>query len=87
MQSALQRLVDACPGDDHPHCAILEGLADGRSDAPAVRPAGTGARSAARARAKRPAPAAAKASAAAHLDLMAWTRAVHEGPRSERGGP
>lgn len=70
MMSGLSELVQACQGDDHPHCAILETLSQQKLDKhqPSHRPQlrkgggkesdnatpGTG-----------------------HIDLMAWMRGVH----------
>jgi Cu(I)-responsive transcriptional regulator len=69
MMDALSEVVQACPGDDHPDCAILDKLSHGRAVAnqpghqPQVR--------------KRQAKAAQPgAGAASHIDLMAWMRGV-----------
>jgi Cu(I)-responsive transcriptional regulator len=85
MQTALERLVESCHGDDDPHCAILDELAVHSPEAPppgAVgakpvrKPAHASNGSSARASRKdTPAP-----DAQTHVDLMAWTRAVHGGP-------
>lgn len=85
MQLALERLVESCHGDDDPHCAILDKLAAHSSEAPP--PGLVGARpvrkpAAASQAARNSAAHAARdsaASATAHVDLMAWTRAVHAG--------
>ena len=82
MQQALQQLVSACHGDDTPDCAILDELAlhspaapePGEQGAAPVRPA------ARRSKAHATGQAGAGADSAAHLGLMAWTRALHHRP-------
>jgi len=81
MRATLSQLVAACKGDDDPHCAILEELAN------PVPAAGPGTRDASRnlkqvrAGTKQPARkksagAAAAAPAASHSALTAWTRGL-----------
>ncbi|WP_367180987.1 Cu(I)-responsive transcriptional regulator [uncultured Piscinibacter sp.] len=83
MQSALERLVASCHGDDDPHCAILEGLAVHSPEAPP--PGAVGAKpvrmstSAEERGAHRPARATESLpGTTTYLDLMAWTRAAHD---------
>jgi Cu(I)-responsive transcriptional regulator len=81
MQQALRKLVASCHGDDDPHCAILDELAIGSSQAPGPgavggkplrgRPAAQKAQRGAKARAP---------ATSTQADLMAWTRAIHAGP-------
>ncbi len=74
MKDGLERLVDACQGDDAAACPILDGLA---ADSPSAPPAchATPRRTGADAPGPAPtaAPSAGKATNPAH-DLMAWTR-------------
>lgn len=88
MQSALERLVASCHGDDDPHCAILDELAVHSPEAPppgAVgarpvrKPAASAAHAARTLAASQAREGTASASAGAVLDLMAWTRAAHGG--------
>ena len=73
MQAALKKLVQSCPGDERPHCAILQELAVGSPQAP--EPGVVGAKPIRKAaRGARPGRAAAQPESTAHLDLMAWTR-------------
>lgn len=78
MQAALERLVESCHGDDDPHCAILDELAVHSPEPPPAGTVGAKPRKPATAApaSARPARAAA-AGSESHLDLMAWTRAVH----------
>lgn len=74
MKDGLERLVDACHGDDDSACPILDGLA---ADSPSAPPACHAAPRRAGAEASGPASTAAPGAGApadpAH-DLMAWTR-------------
>ncbi|MBH9576215.1 Cu(I)-responsive transcriptional regulator [Inhella sp. 1Y17] len=78
MKQALEQLVQACAGDEHAHCAILDGLAVASPSAPEPGSVATKPIKAAKA-ASAPKPAAGDGhcgqhEAAAHQDLMAWTR-------------
>jgi Cu(I)-responsive transcriptional regulator len=79
MRATLSRLVSMCRGDDDPHCAILDKLAEATAPAAApVRPAKKNlkevrAGSAAPARKNCPPPAP---EAAGHAALAAWTRGL-----------
>lgn len=87
MKQALQRLVQACAGDEHSHCAILEGLAGASPTAPEAgrlvpKPRKGGAKPGRAGASHASAGHAAGATAAqhgAHQDLMAWTRSVARG--------
>lgn len=74
MKAALERLMQACHGDDDPHCAILEQLSAGSPAAPEPGSVEL------RAPRRRAGEATARAAEAAppqlsnHEDLMAWTR-------------
>lgn len=76
MQRALKQLLNTCHGDDNPHCAILDELAASSTEAPA--PGAVGAKPIRKSRAK---PLATRGKSrsepTAHVELMAWTRAVH----------
>lgn len=68
MVAGLQELLQQCPGDDTPHCAILESLSQSRLDQfhPSHRP-----------RLKKAAPDETEATGGGSaIDLMAWMRAV-----------
>ncbi len=72
MKDALQRLIASCPGDDHPHCAIIDELAAQSHVAPqpgAPKPQPS------RKRHERPSKPAPGAGASTHIDLMAWAAA------------
>jgi Cu(I)-responsive transcriptional regulator len=76
MKQALEGLIASCHGDDDPHCAIIDGLAEGSRAMPEVAPE---ALRKVRRRAGA-APDAARRTAAAstsHADLMAWTHGLH----------
>lgn len=75
MRDALKRLVDACSGDDDPHCAILETLATGSPQAPAAGVVGP--HTVHRGVAAGHAVKAAGGGTGSHLDLMAWTHRGH----------
>lgn len=79
MQAALARLVAACHGDDDPHCAILEELAVSSPETP--EPGAVGSKPVRRSGAAREERRRTKHEPAstAHVDLMAWTRAVRLG--------
>lgn len=68
MMAGLQELLQQCPGDDTPHCAILESLSQSRLDEfhpqhrPHLKKAATD--------------EAPGASSGGHIDLMAWMRGV-----------
>lgn len=76
MQKALERLLNSCHGDDHPHCAILDELAVSSEGTPAP---GTVVTRTARKSGAKPAGARAdtRAEPTAHIELMAWTRSAH----------
>lgn len=77
MKEALERLVASCHGDDDPHCAIIDGLAEGSRTVPEVAPeALRKARRAASTTADVPTRRAAGVSTS-HVDLMAWTHGLH----------
>jgi Cu(I)-responsive transcriptional regulator len=69
MMAGLSELVQACPGDDRPHCAILDTLSQHSLDKhqPRHRP------QLKKGSAKEGEPAAA---GSGHIDLMAWMRGV-----------
>ncbi len=69
MMDGLQELLQACPGDDTPHCVILESLSQSRLDEfhPQHRPQLR----------KVTADEAPSNGGGAHIDLMAWMRAVN----------
>ncbi len=70
MMAGLSELVQACPGDDHPHCAILDTLSQHSLDKhqPRHRP------KLKKGNAKDSEQAA---TGSGHIDLMAWMRGVH----------
>lgn len=76
MLRALKQLLSSCHGDDNPHCAILEELAASSTEAP--EPGAVGAKPIRKSSAK---PLATRGTSrsepTAHVELMAWTRAVH----------
>ena len=82
MRGTLESLVARCPGDDNPHCAILESLAGQTAAAPHVASARRALKQVrpgqkiATSRPKRP---AAPAQPAGHAGLMAWTRSIARG--------
>ena len=79
MQQTLKKLVGSCHGNDEPHCAILEELAVGSPEAPAL--GAVGAKLVRKAGAKAPAQKdAARVEPSFHADLMAWTRSIHARP-------
>lgn len=75
MKAALEQLVQACAGDDHAHCAILENLASHSPEAPQhearfVKPRR-------RQGYNDPSERVAKSAASSgHVDLMAWMRSA-----------
>jgi Cu(I)-responsive transcriptional regulator len=80
MKDALDRLIEACHGDDRPHCRILDGLAPDGSAHPTPTASNRtavagrlGRKPASNRTPRRQAPAAEPAS---FLDLMAWTAKV-----------
>lgn len=75
MQQALKKLIQACHGDDDPHCAILAELAVS-SPEPPVHDA-TAAKLPRKGRSEPAAAGPKPAAATSHLDLMAWTRSIH----------
>ena len=87
MKDALDRLISACRGDDDPHCAILDELAEGAHGGHDAGDRTSGASASSRSKSgpsraqgkasrKRASPAEEPAPSSAHLDLMAWTRRV-----------
>lgn len=73
MQAALHKLVESCPGDETPHCAILQELAVSSPQVP--EPGAVGQRPIRKAtRGSHDAHRATRRESTAHLDLMAWTR-------------
>lgn len=74
MMDGLSELVNACHGNDQPHCAILDTLSRGSPSRPQHKP------SIMKPRGKADGPGHGSAS---HIDLMAWMRGVqaHHGAR------
>lgn len=75
MKNALQRMVEACRGDDHAECAILQNLAVDSPAAPThsakvVKPRRKGIEG------DVAAPRKQSTSPGSHIDLMAWMRGV-----------
>jgi Cu(I)-responsive transcriptional regulator len=75
MKDALQRLVNACKGDDHAHCAILENLAVDSPAAPHHRAEVIKPRRKDGDRIDSPRKQT-SAGPNSHIDLMAWMRGV-----------
>ncbi len=76
MQAGLEQLVNACAGNEHSHCAILENLASQSPKAPQhearfVKPKRRHSSGEYTDRAAKPTPPT------GHVDLMAWMRGVH----------
>lgn len=76
MKNGLERLVRACKGDDHAHCAILENLA---VDSPTAPKYNAKLIKSKRKHEARDDVARKKSSSGSgnHIDLMAWMRGVH----------
>lgn len=75
MKQGLEQLVASCPGDDHPHCAILDNLAVDSPAAPKhsakfVKPKRRSGPEETASRASKSIPSG------SHIDLMAWMRGV-----------
>lgn len=75
MKSGLERLVHACRGDDHAHCAIIETLA---ADSPAAPRHSARVVKTARRKSQGHASSAGTSTSGSgsHIDLMAWMRGV-----------
>lgn len=67
MKQALERLIASCPGDDEPHCAIIDELASDSPSAP--EPGAVTAKRLPKA-GRSPEPTSPRAST--HVDLMSW---------------
>lgn len=89
MQVQLARLVQACHGDEHPECAILDELSVKSGQVPEqARPA----RKTAKPKSNEPACESHDChhhgqASSSHLDLMAWTRNVAQPASSEPSSP
>lgn len=80
MKGALERLVAACHGDEHPHCAIIDELA---VESPAAPAPGATERRAVRKvppKAREPRGKARETPNTSHVDLMAWALGVSQRP-------
>lgn len=78
MKDALERLIASCPGDDDPHCAIIDELAAESRVAPEP---GAPTPHVARKRPELSSRAAPRPGASSHIDLMAWAASSQRRPR------
>jgi len=81
MRGTLESLVARCPGDESPHCAILESLAGQTAAAPPVASARRTlkqVRPGQKIATSRPKAPVAAAQSAGHAGLMAWSRSISQ---------